>query len=370
MKNCPYFNSCGACQYPLNDYPNSCLLKIKKLKELFPQSAFDFIPCANPYNYRRKVTFTFMMHKHLITAGLYKEGTKQVIPILDCAIQCEEANRIIKTVLKLANSFKLTVYNESGYGLLRHLQIRVSREGKALLTFVLAEKIFPSVNHFIQELTKAEKDICGIVFNYNKRQTAIVLGEEEKTVYGQSFLQDTLADHTFLIGSKSFYQVNPPQAEMIYEAALKAAAIRKEEIVLDAYTGTGTIAILAAASAKEVLAIDNNATAIKAARENKKINKVTNVRFICADLQDYLNNEHFDVIIVDPPRNGLNDSFLRTLLKINCRALVYISCNPETLKRDLLRLKQHYKLAKLQFFDQFAFTKHVEAVCLLTRKDR
>lgn len=372
MQNCPYFKKCGACTYQLDDYSKSKTLKLNKMKKLFDkQKEFKLVPSPSPYNYRHKVIFTFYKDKNnKIKAGLYKEDSHKVIAIKDCMIQDEVANNILKDILILANKYHLKVYHEDLHrGLLRHVQIRTSHfDSKALVTFVLGENIFPGSKDFLNELKSMHKEIVGIIFNYNSRSTSVVLGEKEKIMYGNGFIKDKLGPFTFEITSKSFYQVNPELAYLLYQDAIKFANINKNDIVLDAYCGTGTISLFASLKAKKVVGVEINKQAIISANRNKRLNKIDNVEFVCSDVEDYMLASKFDVVICDPPRSGMSNSFINTLLKLRPRTIVYISCNPLTLKRDLNAFRNNYYISDVRFYDQFAFTDHLESICVLTKK--
>ena len=371
MNNCPYYKKCGSCAYALDNYENSLKKKKEVLKRLFPKVDIDLVACDDPYHYRHKVIFTFFENKErMINAGFYEEDSHRVIRIEDCLIQNEEANALIKDILDLARKFKLRAYREDrGTGLLRHVQIRTAHASRKLLvTFVLGDKVFPSSRNFINELRKLHPEIIGIVFNYNSRHTSVVLGETEKVVFGKNLLIDELGPFKFEIASKSFYQVNPMMALKIYEDAMSFAKIRKSDMVLDAYCGTGTISLFASQYAKAVVGVEINKYSIMAANRNKQSNHINNVNFVCSDVKEYMLANHFDVVITDPPRNGMSREFISTLLRTKPRTIVYVSCNPETMKRDLNGLASRYRVKQMRFYDQFAFTSHFESVALLEIK--
>ena len=371
MNNCPYFKKCGSCTYPLDNYNNSIKNKKIVLQKLFPKVKIDLVKCEEPYNYRHKVIFTFFENKDKqLMAGFYEEDSHRVIAINDCMIQNEEANQLIKDILDLGRKFKLRAYKEDrGTGLLRHVQIRTAHASRKLLvTFVLGDKVFPSSRNFINELRKLHPEIIGIVFNYNSRHTSVVLGENEKIAFGKNLLIDELGPFKFEIASKSFYQVNPMMALKIYEDTMEFAKIRKSDRVLDAYCGTGTISLFASQYAKEVVGVEINKYSIMAANRNKQTNQVKNVNFVCSDVKEYMLANRFDVVITDPPRSGMSREFISALLRMKPRTIVYVSCNPETMKRDLAGLNSRYIVKEMRFYDQFAFTSHFESVALLELK--
>ena len=371
MINCPYFKKCGSCAYATDDYEKSLRLKIAKIHKLFPeQKEIELLP-SKPYHYRHKVIYSFFTDKKgEIKAGLYSENSHRIVEIKDCLLHSKESLAIIDDVLKLANSFKLTAFNDRTYkGLLRHLQIRTSySDRKVLLTFVLGDMVFKGSSNFISELVKKHGEIVGIIFNYNNRHTSVVLGQKEKTVYGRPFLRDKMGPLTFEITSKSFYQVNPEVAYKIYQDAIELSEIKDTDTVLDAYCGTGTISLFAAQRAKRVVGVEINDSAVMSAKKAKRLNMIDNVTFICSDVIDYMQKERFDVVFTDPPRSGMSVGFIKTLLKIKPSRIVYISCNPETMKRDLSLFKDQYYIGNIKFYDQFAFTDHLESLVLLKRK--
>ena len=370
MMKCKYYQKCGACLYDLGDYAASIKDKKAKLKRMFKED-FAFYAMDDPYHSRHKVTFSFYKDKGIIKSGLYAQYSRKVIAIKDCPLQSKTANALIASIDELANAFKLSVFNPlSKKGLLRHVQIRVaSDDQKALLTFVLGEKIFPSSRNFIKELTKRHKEINGIVFNYNFRQTAVVLGESDKVVYGKDSLEDKMGDLTFMISSRSFYQVNPKVAYKIYSDIVEDGNLSLDDKVLDAYTGTGTIASFIAKEVKEVIGIDNNPASIKNARLNAFKNNIKNSRFIVGDALKALSDD-YDAIIVDPPRSGLHEAFIKELIKRRPKKIIYVSCDPATFKRDLSKLKRYYRIIKLKFYDQFVFSEHVEGLAILQCLDK
>ena len=371
MQQCPYFKKCGSCQYNLNDYQKSLDDKKVSMQKMFNLKQARVVPCVNPYHYRYKVIFSFYKNRdNKILAGLYQEDSHHIVAIEDCLIQNEPANAAIKDIVALANEFKLTVYNDkTGRGLLRHVLIRTAYASqKMLVTFVLNEDVFKGAHNFINALRERQKNIVSIVFNYNHRNTSVVLGDKEKVVFGSGFIKDELGPFTFEIASKSFYQVNPPMALKIYEDAIELAQLRDTDVVLDAYSGTGTIALFASLQAKSVDGVEANHDASKNANVNKTLNHIKNVHFINSNVENYMINRKFDVVFTDPPRSGMTEKFIYTLLKIKPRTIIYISCNPITLKRDLNAFKKDYKISNPVFYDQFAFTQHFECITCLTRK--
>ena len=241
-----------------------------------------------------------------------------------------------------------------------------------MVVIVTANPVFPAKNNFVKSLLKKHEEITTIVHNINSSDTNLTLGEQSHTLYGKGYIEDELCGCTFRISPASFYQVNPVQCEVLYNTAMNFAGLTGKEAVFDAYCGTGTIGIIASKKAKQVLGVELNGDAVRDAISNAKKNNAENIFFIEADATDLINDmakekEHFDVVFMDPPRAGASKAFLNSLLKLKPEKIVYISCNPETLARDLKTLTKAYKVRKIQGVDMFPFTKHIESVVLLTK---
>ncbi|MBE5888741.1 MAG: 23S rRNA (uracil(1939)-C(5))-methyltransferase RlmD, partial [Lachnospiraceae bacterium] len=263
---------------------------------------------------------------------------------------------------------------DTGYGLLRHVLVRKGyHTGEIMVVLVLASPILPSKNNFVKALRKNHPDISTVVINVNDKKTSMVLGERNIVVYGKGFIEDKLCGCTFRISPNSFYQVNPAQTEKLYEKAISCAKLTGKEKVIDAYCGTGTIGIIASKCAKEVYGVELNKDAIKDAITNAKRNDVKNIRFINDDAGKYMvslaeKKESIDVVIMDPPRSGSDEAFLSSVVKLSPRRVVYVSCNPETLARDLKYLtKKGYKVTEATPYDMFPHTSHTEMVVALEK---
>ena len=243
-----------------------------------------------------------------------------------------------------------------------------------MVVLVTASPVFPSKNNFVKALRKLHPEITTVVVNINDKQTSMVLGEKETVIYGKGYIEDTLCGCTFRISPKSFYQVNPVQTEILYNKAIAYAGLTGKEKVIDAYCGTGTIGLIAASQAKEVIGVELNRDAVKDAIINAKRNNIQNEQFYNADAGKFMvelaeQNEKVDVVFMDPPRSGSDEAFLSSVVKLAPKKVVYVSCNPETLARDLKYLTRHgYQAVECQPCDMFPFTKHVEAICLLSKK--
>ena len=328
------------------------------------------IGMENPYYYRNKVHAVFDRdRKGNIVSGTYEAKTHRVVPVENCLIEDKKSQEIIRTIRGLLKSFKIKTYDEdTGYGLFRHVLIRRGfKSGEIMVVLVLGSPILPSSNNFVKALRKEHPEITTVVLNINDRKTSMILGEREKVLYGKGFIRDELCGCTFRISPKSFYQVNPVQTEILYQKAIEFAHLTGKESVIDAYCGIGTIGLIASGHAKEVVGVELNKDAVKDAILNAKENQIRNVRFFQGDAGEFMEamaaeGNSMDVLFMDPPRAGSDEKFMASAVKMGPEKIVYISCNPETLARDL-----KYLVKKIQPVEMFAFTEHVETVVLLSR---
>lgn len=379
IKKCPYAGKCGGCQYQGMDYGSQLKEKQKYVQKLLKNygKPEPILGMENPYYYRNKVHAVYKHQKNgEIISGIYEEGTHKVVPVESCQIENQEADKVIQTIRKLAKSFKIKIYNEdSGYGLLRHVLIRYGRvTGEMMVVLVAASPIFPSKNNFVKALRKEHPEITTVVLNINDKSTSMVLGERNIILYGKGYIEDELCGCRFRISPNSFYQVNPVQTEVLYQKAISLAGLSGKEKVIDAYCGIGTIGLIAASHCKEVIGIELNREAVKDAIGNAKRNGIKNVRFYQGDAGDFLvsmaqKGEKADVVFMDPPRAGSSEKFMDSAAKMGPEKIVYISCNPDTLERDLKYLtRKGYQVDRICPVDMFPFTDNIENVCLLSRK--
>ena len=333
------------------------------------------IGADDPYHYRNKVHAVFSRKRNgEIVSGIYQEGTHKVVPVDACQIENEKADEIIVSVRKLLKSFKVKVYDEdTGYGLLRHVLVRTGyMTGQIMVVLVVSSPIFPSKNHFVKALRAQHPEISTVVLNVNDRKTSMVLGPRNITLYGKGYIEDRLCGCMFRISPTSFYQINPVQTEKLYKTAMMLARLNKRNVVVDAYCGIGTIGMVAAKTVKEVIGVELNAEAVRDAQSNARRNNMKNIRFVQGDAGVFLEGmadreEAVDVVFMDPPRSGSSPEFLKSLLVIRPKKIVYISCEPETQARDLKTLKKDYKVEAIQPVDMFPFTEKCETVVLLSK---
>ena len=335
------------------------------------------IGMKDPYFYRNKVHAVFDRdRKGNIISGIYEAGTHRVVSIEQCLIEDKKSQEIIRTIRGMLKSFKIKTYDEdTGYGLLRHVLVRRGfSTGEVMVVLVVASPIFPSKNNFVKALRKVHPEISTVVLNINDKNTSMVLGEREIVLYGKGFIRDTLCGKSFRISPKSFYQVNSVQTEILYGKAVEFAGLTGKEKVIDAYCGIGTIGLVAAKRAKNIIGVELNPDAVHDARINARENKITNAHFYQGDAGEFMekmaeNGECADGVFMDPPRTGSDKKFMSSVIKLGPSRIVYISCGPETLARDLEYLtKYSYEVRKIQPVDMFSFTDHCENVCLLTKK--
>ena len=311
--------------------------------------------------------------------GQYRRNSHALIPIRNCVLENGKATAVLQTVRQMASRFGISSYDEDRRtGDLRHILIRVSRStGETLVAIVTAKKDFQHKADFVSALHQKNESVTSVVQIINNSQTSMVIedGSEEILLYGKGYITEEICGLKFNISAKSFFQTNPEMAEIIYKKAVALACLRPGDRILDAYSGTGTIALIAASiSGSDVVAVENNPRAVKDAEKNAEINGISNVTFINDDAAKYLKEakrkgEKFDVIFLDPPRGGSSEEFLASLSKVDADGIVYISCNPETLGRDL-RYMTHftpYRVLEIQPFDMFPGSGHIETVVLMSR---
>ena len=378
-EKCKVWKKCGGCQFQGVPYTEQIKIKQKNMNKLLKKygNVKPIIGMENPFYYRNKVHAVFDRDKKgNIICGTYEAGTHRVVPVEECMIEDKTSQEIIRAIRDMLKSFRIKTYDEdTGYGLLRHVLVRRGfSTDEIMVVLVVASPIFPSKNNFVKALRKKFPQISTVVLNVNDKKTSMVLGERDIVLYGKGFIRDRLCGCTFRISPQSFYQVNPVQTELLYKTAIEYAGLGRKERVIDAYCGIGTIGLVAAGKAREVIGIELNKNAVRDAIVNARENKITNARFYQGDAGEFMEGmvsegERADVVFMDPPRTGSTEQFLTSMVKLGPSRIVYISCGPDTLARDLEFLTKHgYVTRKIQPVDMFSFTEHCEVVCLLTKQ--
>ncbi|WP_077622479.1 23S rRNA (uracil(1939)-C(5))-methyltransferase RlmD [Sediminibacillus massiliensis] len=377
---CSYFYECGGCQLMhMNDQAQKRFKQetIDKLMKPFGKPE-PILTMDRPYDYRNKSHTTFgLNNERQIIGGLYAQNSHQLISMDRCLIHDPKADEIWQTIKDMMKSFKMQPYNEdTGQGFLRHVLVKVGKvSGEIMVVLVVASSVFKGKNNFVKALRKAHPEITTILMNVNNRDTSMVLGDQEKVLFGKGTITDTLCGLKFDISAKSFYQINPVQTEKLYAKAIEMAELTGKETVIDAYCGIGTIGLIASKNAGKVIGVEQNKDAVRDAIRNSKRNGVNNARFYQGDAGEFMvemaaRGEKADVVIMDPPRSGSDKAFLSSVVKLKPKRVVYVSCNPETQVRDMNYLVENgYEVKGIQPVDMFPQTVHVETVAELVWKN-
>ena len=381
--DCSTYKRCGGCNLRHIKYEKTLEIKQNIVQSLVNKTlqtniqVNKTIGMENPYYYRNKIQFPVGIDKEgTPQIGVFANRTHDIIPVQDCIIQNKLAQEITKSAFKFWIDNNLSIYDEKTQkGLLRHIVVKAGiKTNQYMCIMVINGKKMEKQEDFITYLTNQFPEIKSIIINCNMKNTNVILGKENYIIYGNGYIKDILGDFEFKISPFSFYQVNPIQAEKLYQIGVKSANISKEDIVFDLYSGIGTISLFMAKYAKKVYGIEIVEEAVKMAKENAINNKVENVEFIAGDvekvLQDFIHEKNIipDVIMVDPPRKGLDKNTIENISKVKPKKVIYISCNPATLVRDLHMLEEKYEITSMTPVDMFPFTHHVECVTVLQLK--
>ena len=379
---CGVCTACGGCQLQQLSYPAQLEYKTKKVADAFRRQkienlrVFPTISAEKPYEYRNKIQVPIGRDPHgHIVSGFYRSGTHKIIPIDKCWIEDPRAGKIILELKKLMKEFHYAPYDEdTRSGLIRHVLVRTSAHyDEVMVTVVTNKDEFKGKNNFVREWIKRCPSIKSLIQNINTRDTNVILGEKERTLFGPSFIKDSILGVDFMISSKSFFQVNPEQVEKLYRKAIEYADLHKDENVFDAYCGIGTISLCASKYVKKVTGVEIVKEAIVDAKKNAGLNNINNAEFLLGDAGEVLeklvsDGKKFSTVFVDPPRKGLDHKFIDTLLRLEPEKVVYVSCDPETLVRDIKQLSEKYNIINVQPVDMFPMTFHVETVVSLRLK--
>ncbi len=379
--NCPVAKMCGGCEYASIEYHQQLVKKSKWVKDLLASTCEvkPIVGAEKPCFYRNKVHWAYGFDGRRTLAGRYAENTHHIVENDDCILEDVECASIQMSIRRLQTAFKIQAYDEkTKRGLLRRVLIRKGMAtGEVMVVLVVSSPVFPGKKAFIKKLLEQHPSVKTVLLNVNTRTDSMILGAKTINEYGRGFIWDELLGVRFKISSESFYQINHDQTERLYSLAIEAASLKPGQKILDAYCGIGTIGLCAASSCSDIslTGVELNRAAVADARENAKANHMEKARFIAADATTYMvetaaRGERFDTVFLDPPRAGTTESFIQACQKLGPQRIVYVSCDPTTLARDLKLFKQHgYQPECATPVDMFPFTKHVETICLLTRNN-
>ena len=373
---CVFYQQCGGCQVQHMSYEHQLQMKQKRISDALNHIAKLYVQVEpivsseTPFQYRNKIQMAFANSKEGLIAGFYQAKTKKVLDINTCLIEHEEGNEVIQTLKTLLDSYHIKAYDPlTKKGWIKHAVVKKGILTKELMLIIISQEAgFKKEAQIVSALVSKHPHLKTIVHQVNP-SVYKVLGDQDRLIYGDGFIHDQLGDYTFKIRPQSFYQVNPPQAKKLYDIAINLANMSKQDHVLDAYSGVGTISLFAAKKAKHVTGVEIVEDAVQDAIYNAKLNNINNVDFVCDQAESFMvkNKQHFDVVIVDPPRDGLQQSFIDAVMEMKPKKMVYISCEPSSLARDLKILKKAFQVKKVIPVDMFSQTYHVETVTLLTR---
>ena len=381
--DCATYKRCGGCNLRHLDYEETLNIKRSIVQNLVDKTLKNkltvdtVLGMGNPYHYRNKAQYPVGIGKDgKPVIGVFANRTHEIIAMEKCFIQDERVEAVAKFIYEFAIKNNISIYNEETQkGSLRHIVIKIGKQTEEIMAILVinGEKLKKQEN-LVSELLREFPNIKTIVKNVNTKNTNVILGNKNINLYGDGYITDILWDYTFKISPLSFYQVNPVQAEALYNIGVEEAGITKEDMVFDLYCGIGTITIFMSKYAKKVYGIEIIEEAINMAKENAQVNDIQNTEFIAGDvevvLDDLINKKNIvpDIIMIDPPRKGLDNKSIDNILKIKPKKLVYISCNPSTLVRDLAAFEENYEIKKIKPVDMFPFTSHVECVAVLELK--
>ncbi|WP_195336344.1 23S rRNA (uracil(1939)-C(5))-methyltransferase RlmD [Paraclostridium bifermentans] len=375
-------SDCGGCQIQELDYQKQLDIKTNEVKQTISRIGklndtlvHPTLGMDNPFRYRNKAQFPIQKIDGKTVIGFYKKKSHDVIPTDKCIIQHDVNDKIIKIIKTYIKAYNVSIYDEKTHtGVLRHLVTKVGFETKEVMVVLVANgKKLPYLNELASVLKENVPGFKTLVLNTNREKTNVILGKENKVIYGDGKINDYIGDLVFEISPLSFFQVNPSQTEVLYNKALEYADLKENDTVFDIYCGIGTISLFLAQKAKKVYGVEIVGEAIKDAKINAKLNKLENTEFFVGKAEEvvpklYKEGKTANVVVVDPPRKGCEESVLDTIVSMEPDKVVYVSCNPSTLARDLAYLDERgYKCKEIQPVDMFPHTMHVESVALLCR---
>ena len=382
--DCSTYKRCGGCNLRHIKYEQTLKMKQNAVQSLVNKTlktkiqVQETLGMENPYFYRNKAQYPVGIDKNgKPQIGVFANRTHEIIPIQKCFIQNEKSEKLAKFVFEWIVKNNISIYDEkTGKGLIRHIVTKIGiKTNEIMCVLVINGNTIPKEQELVKEILENFPEVKTIVKNINTKNTNVIMGKENVNLYGNGYIEDILGEYKFKISPLSFYQVNPVQAEKLYNLGVEAAKIDKNDIVFDLYCGIGTISLFMAKYAKKVYGIEIVEDAVKDAKENALNNGVDNVEFLAGDVEDVLDdliNEKGiipDVVMVDPPRKGLDNKSIDNIMKIHPKKMVYISCNSATLVRDLAKFEELYEIESIKPVDMFPFTSHVECVAVLELKN-
>jgi len=374
---CPIYKECGGCQLQHMSYEGQLVAKEKQVKDALQRigklsdvKVHPVLGMTNPWRYRNKAQVPIGEHEGGLIGGFYQQRTHQIIDMKECLIQQEKNDEVVKKVKEICNRYGVRAYDEQKHkGDLRHIMARYGfKSGEVMVVFVTRTNELPNKKGIIDEIVETIPGVKSIVQNVNTKKTNVIFGDDTKVLWGEEVIYDSIGDIQFAISARSFYQVNPEQTKVLYEKALQYADLNGEETVIDAYCGIGTISLFLAQKARKVYGVEIVPEAIEDARKNAELNGISNVEFAVGEAEAvipswYENGVEADVLVVDPPRKGCDEKLLQTIISMKPKKVIYVSCNPATLARDLRILEDGgYKTIEVQPVDMFPQTMHVECV--------
>lgn len=378
VPDCPYYNLCGGCDMQHMTYDLEKEIKENKVKNALKFIAKESNPKVKPiifadeiWHYRNKAIIPFGVKNGKIVCGMYQKKSHEIIDFTSCLIEPKILSSILEDIKKFLTENNITIYDElTNNGIFRAIMLRKTSREELMLVFVLTK--FTNLKELVDLLIK-KYNINSIYININDKKTNVVLGDKDILVSGKDTIKETILNHDFMVSPKTFLQINHRQTEKLYTKAIEMLNPSKDDYVIDAYCGMGSITLSIAPFVKEVYGIEIVKEAIKDANNNKKINNINNANFICGKcediIMDLINKKPFSAIVFDPPRKGCEKSFLDVIKKSKIRKIVYISCNIATCARDILHLSDTYKLVEAVPVDLFPRSLHIETICTLIRKD-
>ena len=381
--DCNTYKRCGGCNLRHVKYEETLKMKQNAVQSLVNKTLKnklqikETVGMENPLHYRNKAQYPIGINKQgEPVIGVFANRTHEVIPIDNCLIQNRKSEEIAKFIVEFIKKKNISIYDEkTGKGLVRHIVTKVGiKTGEIMCVIVINGHKIPNENELVENLKTRYPEIKAIVKNINMKNTNVILGQENINLYGNGYIEDILGEYKFKISPLSFYQVNPVQAEKLYNLGVSMAEITKKDVVFDLYCGIGTISLFMSKFAKKVYGIEIVEEAVKMAKENALNNNVSNTEFFAGDveivLDDLINNKGLkaDVVMFDPPRKGLDKKSIDNILNIRPKKIVYISCNPATLIRDLADFENEYDIKTIIPVDMFPFTSHIECCSVLQLK--